>query len=123
MCDPSHRAQALAEQALGAQIEHEQEGDEDADVRHRPVTHAARASLPAPERRRLHRLPARALSAPPGPVRPAPARGLMAHTLAGPAMAPPTPPRSSRPGKAGMLLDLLPIAPLLLAGLPPTLLL
>src|SRR2546430_13010481 len=52
--------------------------------RSRPVTHAARASLPAPERRRLHRLPARALSAPPGPVRSAPARGLMDHTLGGP---------------------------------------
>jgi len=32
MCDPLNRAQALAEQALGTQIEHEQEGDEDADV-------------------------------------------------------------------------------------------
>src|SRR5439155_357884 len=83
-----------------------------------------------PERRRLHRLPARALSSPPGPVRPAPARGLMDHTLGGPEMAPdaqskgatppsglPRPPRSSRPGKAGMLLDLLPIALVVLAGL------
>src|SRR5207245_7815382 len=91
--------------------------------RHRPVTHAARASLPAPERRRLHRLPARALSAPPGPVRPAPARGLMDHTLGGPEMAPQTPPRSSRPGKTGMLLDLVPIALVVLARLALTLLL
>src|SRR2546430_16932093 len=84
--------------------------------RSRPVTHAARASLPAPERRRLHRLPARALSSPPGPVRPAPAHGLMDHTLGGPEMAPQTPPPSSRPRKAGMLPDPLPTALLVLSG-------
>jgi len=47
----------------------------------------------------------------------------MDHTLGGPEMAPQTPPRSSRPGKAGMLLDLLPIALVVLAGLALTLLL
>ncbi len=47
----------------------------------------------------------------------------MDHTLGGPEMAPQTPRRSSRPGKAGMLLDLLPIALIVLAGLALTLLL
>src|SRR5207247_8621023 len=91
--------------------------------RTRPVNADAQTYPPAPQRRRPHRLPARALSAPPGPVGPAPARGLMDHTLGGPEIAPQTPPRSSRPGKAGMLLELLPIALVVLAGLALTLLL
>src|SRR5262249_8307926 len=72
--------------------------------RHRPVAYAAGASVPTPERRRLHRVLARALPPAPGPVRPAPARRVM------------TPLASRRRG-------LLPIGLVVLAGLALTLLL
>src|SRR5439155_1401019 len=53
--------------------------------RHRPraVAHATRAALPAAEHGRLHRVPARALSSAPGPVRAPGAHGLMAARAQG----------------------------------------